>query len=1040
MKIELDNNIGVTNFKGKVVDHSLDSAMIALLAVQQYSRPLYAAVREAVTNAADSHVRAGKADVPFEVRVDHTFNSKGNKAIVKIGVRDFGVGMTLDFVQNEFFSLGRSTKRDSDDQGGAFGLGGKAALGLSKMLAVTLYDGMTAQTVVGSLDEHSRIVVRAMDPRESDEPQGVLISFCVECAANEPLEKSWWSAIAPRHDFYLGLDEQPRRCVKLTPWTRHPSWVTDIVSALLPVGHYRSLYRARPKFLCNGEEYFYPSASVFRTLVEYDDKRTKRLSVNATHCRQLFHDDLTNPTTQYYQNSVAIGALKEQPAHIREAAFLANSLPIEVGSRVVYWHNAAFMVDKDLSIKVEKLVLDRLCSELRDADRHGCRVLDPETDNQVVQVLAKKLLRATCGFDTYLTASKEIRFSVTTDRMSLKDTQLTVDSLVNVYMESMAEFREALLNKLNELPKLGAIDIDDDYAATDSILYRSLLISAFEMAYLPEVYEWFRSRFWPDFETESAVLSRLRSNERFVARVRVRGTGAGSTINPDALAEEWVQKSHSLFQQVVGCCWFPQAISRVGLVQKSSEVTKYYLPKLGAQGYSHALQSQGFRLMSDYRFDVMPMVLVVGKPGERRKVLLQVLEKYKRSRLSVTGHVAGEDDVDERRSSLDGHLRSIWWVEAPSAKRIGELKAELEVKLKNWPGVLLDTLSGTGQKLIKEANANEPAKPGPPQYLYCKGDAQRNEDGDYTKKISHALLLKTGLPELLEAISEQQEEFVATAYVRVKGYRFSYEKTDFDGPLLAEAFRRIGVRLVLCRSKADLSALEEAGALPVEELLGEMYRDQSDVRRQLYMLLAYQQRQYWDKWVVPVLDIFPRKFGGKTLQQLHAELAEKPFAATRLGKLLQITDGLDGFAIDTKVEVMRRLVNPAQMHQLDPAVYINHLARVCVGNGWTQSYLKAKSICDSYKASRPDVELAQLSEYDGDYHDQWCSATGYTNLVTSVSPNGKAIRFSYQKFTEQKLGTGSKLEYLLKLILSVDGARTPIGKRVRLMKLLWAIR
>ena len=83
-----------------------------------YERKIEAIVRELSCNAYDSHVVAGKVDVPFEVTLPTAFNTQ-------FSVEDFGVGLSEEEVYEVYTTYFASTKTQSNDVIGALGLGSK---------------------------------------------------------------------------------------------------------------------------------------------------------------------------------------------------------------------------------------------------------------------------------------------------------------------------------------------------------------------------------------------------------------------------------------------------------------------------------------------------------------------------------------------------------------------------------------------------------------------------------------------------------------------------------------------------------------------------------------------------------------------------------------------------------------------------------------------------------------------------------------------------------------------------------------------------
>jgi len=83
-----------------------------------YQHKIAAIIRELSCNAYDSHVQAGKVDEPFRVVLPNTLHPY-------FEIEDFGVGLDDDEVRSIYTSYFTSTKSQSNDVVGAFGLGSK---------------------------------------------------------------------------------------------------------------------------------------------------------------------------------------------------------------------------------------------------------------------------------------------------------------------------------------------------------------------------------------------------------------------------------------------------------------------------------------------------------------------------------------------------------------------------------------------------------------------------------------------------------------------------------------------------------------------------------------------------------------------------------------------------------------------------------------------------------------------------------------------------------------------------------------------------
>lgn len=119
MKIHTEHNEVLTssnNQTGFTINASAHAFRI--LSDGLYQHKIAAIIRELSCNAYDSHVDAGKKDVPFRVVLPNALHPY-------FEIEDFGVGLDDDDVRTVYTSYFTSTKTDSNDMVGAFGLGSK---------------------------------------------------------------------------------------------------------------------------------------------------------------------------------------------------------------------------------------------------------------------------------------------------------------------------------------------------------------------------------------------------------------------------------------------------------------------------------------------------------------------------------------------------------------------------------------------------------------------------------------------------------------------------------------------------------------------------------------------------------------------------------------------------------------------------------------------------------------------------------------------------------------------------------------------------
>lgn len=104
----------------------------SLLTTNLYSNPIQSFLRETVSNGWDSHVEAGnpepviislKSENPQEFKEMASLSYGNRKSSVTITIRDFGVGLSPERFASIYTNIGSSTKRDSNDFIGCFGIG-----------------------------------------------------------------------------------------------------------------------------------------------------------------------------------------------------------------------------------------------------------------------------------------------------------------------------------------------------------------------------------------------------------------------------------------------------------------------------------------------------------------------------------------------------------------------------------------------------------------------------------------------------------------------------------------------------------------------------------------------------------------------------------------------------------------------------------------------------------------------------------------------------------------------------------------------------
>ena len=173
--IEVDREVEVGDQKSSRFGIDLNGKAFKVLINSIYADKIQSIVREIWSNALDGHIMAGKENIPFEVQLP-SYNDP------VFSVKDFGIGLSPEDIENIYKTLFRSTKEQSDFVVGRYGLGSKTPFAYTDSFQVTsVFDGVkTFYTAMiasdGIPDMHT------MGQEKTEEINGVTVSFPVNPA------------------------------------------------------------------------------------------------------------------------------------------------------------------------------------------------------------------------------------------------------------------------------------------------------------------------------------------------------------------------------------------------------------------------------------------------------------------------------------------------------------------------------------------------------------------------------------------------------------------------------------------------------------------------------------------------------------------------------------------------------------------------------------------------------------------------------------------------------------------------------------------
>ena len=204
------------SIKMSIDTNSIDYLMHNL--TNLYSDPVSAVVREYVSNAYDSHVRAGNLSTPIETSFDPHTNI--------FTVEDFGVGMSKQEIIDVYSKYGLSTKNNTNSEIGAFGLGAKSALAITDRFDITARkNGMET---VAYVEKNSKGVgvFHFVSETVTDKPNGFTVKVQtsrLNTYLKDILSNTW----QPAHELFLPYkQEEIIFNNKTLPSISEPLWET----------------------------------------------------------------------------------------------------------------------------------------------------------------------------------------------------------------------------------------------------------------------------------------------------------------------------------------------------------------------------------------------------------------------------------------------------------------------------------------------------------------------------------------------------------------------------------------------------------------------------------------------------------------------------------------------------------------------------------------------------------------------------------------------------------------------------------------------
>jgi len=188
MKIENPKHLEVKSVgeladskKAGIAENSLPF-VFDILSKQLYSNPIGSIVREITSNCFDSHKEA-KVDDPVIIR--KVWDKEDKQYYIEF--EDFGVGLSPERMESIYMNYFSSTKRESNEQIGGFGLGSKTPLSYSDMFYITTrYEAIEYQYIFHKGENTPTL--ETLSEEETLERNGTIIRIPIKNTRNYPYD------------------------------------------------------------------------------------------------------------------------------------------------------------------------------------------------------------------------------------------------------------------------------------------------------------------------------------------------------------------------------------------------------------------------------------------------------------------------------------------------------------------------------------------------------------------------------------------------------------------------------------------------------------------------------------------------------------------------------------------------------------------------------------------------------------------------------------------------------------------------------------
>lgn len=150
------------------IDSKNINHIVTILSSNLYSHPKESFLRETISNAVDAHVESGSKE-PIILTLQDKF----------LAIRDFGTGISPERFKDIYLNIGSSTKRESNEYIGHFGIGRFSALSCSNLVNITSYYNGKAYYYL-MMKDLDKLSIDLINEADTEEANGVEVKIPIK--------------------------------------------------------------------------------------------------------------------------------------------------------------------------------------------------------------------------------------------------------------------------------------------------------------------------------------------------------------------------------------------------------------------------------------------------------------------------------------------------------------------------------------------------------------------------------------------------------------------------------------------------------------------------------------------------------------------------------------------------------------------------------------------------------------------------------------------------------------------------------------------